>query len=278
MTSDLEKHGSEVNDYYGLENLTQRILEKLKEFGFDIDNLTREALSTFEEFHIRGSEATSEMIELAGLKPGMRVLDIGCGIGGPGRRLAAECDVQIVGIDITEEFIDAARELTARVGLADKCEFVCGSALATPFEDESFDVVWMQHVNMNIKDKRGLFAELFRVLKPGGKLALYEIFARDSKQKYFPVPWADRAEISFLEDPDVVRAWLGELGFSEQSWRDATQPAIKWVESLINSPPPEKPRLTLGLISGSNFPDKMVNLLKTIHANGVVVAQAIYRK
>ncbi|MFQ5607395.1 MAG: class I SAM-dependent methyltransferase [Candidatus Zixiibacteriota bacterium] len=251
----------------------------MADYGFDTENLKRDDLISFEEFHIRGREATVEMIQLASVTDAMKVLDIGCGIGGPARTLAHECDCHVTGIDLTEEFINAAKELSQRVGLAEKTSFLNCSALDLPFEDKSFDLAWMVHVNMNVPDKATLLSEAFRVLKPGATLAVYEIFAaQDGALPEYPVPWADRAEISFLTTPETFRNIARQTGFVEESWRDVREQSAKWFANMLNSPPPEKPKLTLSLINGSDFSSKARNVLTALEDRRLTVAQAKFTR
>jgi ubiquinone/menaquinone biosynthesis C-methylase UbiE len=97
-----------------------------------------------------------------------RVLDVGCGIGGPARYLAHTYGCLVDGIDLTPELIETGRVLTERCGLADRVVLQVGNALDLPYPDQSFDVVWCQNVTMNIADKAGFLAGVYRVLKPGG--------------------------------------------------------------------------------------------------------------
>jgi cyclopropane fatty-acyl-phospholipid synthase-like methyltransferase len=83
-----------INEHYTRDNLGNHILTAYENAGKDIHALTREDISTFEEFHIRGRVATRELGELAGLTEGMRVLDIGCGVGGPARTLAVTHNIK----------------------------------------------------------------------------------------------------------------------------------------------------------------------------------------
>src|SRR3546814_6650839 len=113
--------------------------------------------------------------------------------------------------------------LTSRTGLADRVSFQQGDALAMPFADGSFDVVWTQHAAMNIADKARLYAEIHRVLRPGGRLALNDILAGpDVDGLHYPVPWASSAELSFLIPPAALRELLASVGFRQRAWRDCT--------------------------------------------------------
>lgn len=267
-----------VNSHYGEEDLIGKILSALDEHGFDIGALNREDLESFEEFHIRGRAATDEMIELAGLVDGLEILDVGCGIGGPARSLAAACDCHVTGIDLTQEFITAAKDLSTRCGMEEQNTFVCGSATDMPFDEDEFELVWLQHVNMNIPNKLRLFSECHRVLRPGGKLALYEIFAGSGKELEYPVPWANEAAISHLETADNVRELITGAGMKELVWNDVTEQATEWFENLLAGPPPEKPKLTLSLITGGDFRPKALNVLNALNDGRLTVGQGVYRK
>ena len=267
-----------VNRYYGQPDLSAKILAALQRAGKDLDGLTRDDLAPFDEFHIRGRAATTELAAAAGLREGTAVLDVGSGIGGPARTLAAEFGCQVTGLDLTEEYCQAAAMLTERVGLSDKVSIRHGNALKMPFDDETFDQVWMQHTWMNIEDKGRLFGEIRRVLRPGGRLALYEIFAGSVAPPHFPVPWADDPAISFLVAPAEARRLLAAAGFRELAWTDVTGSSIEWFRQLRaaagqGGPPP----LALHLII-DNFAEKAANVLRNLEEDRIVVAQAVYER
>ncbi len=94
------------------------------------------------------------------------LLDIGCGIGGPARFFAERFGCRVTGIDLTADFVDAAKALTARVGLTERVAYRQASALTLPFADDSFDLATLLHVGMNIADKAALMTEVRRVLRP----------------------------------------------------------------------------------------------------------------
>ena len=267
-----------VDRYYGQPGLGTTILAALERAGKDSERLTRDDLAPFEEFHIGGRPATRELAAVAGLREGMAVLDVGSGVGGPARTLAAEFGCQVTGLDLTEEYCRAAEMLTARVGLGDKVTFRHGDALEMPFDDETFDQVWMQHTSMNIEDKGRLFGEIHRVLRSGGRLALYEIFAGSVARPHFPVPWADDPAISFLLPPEEARRLLGGAGFQELEWNDLTQRSTDLFRQLrAAAGQGEPPPLGLHLII-DDFAEKAANLLRNLEEDRIVVAQAVYER
>lgn len=269
-----------INRHYGRTDYSQRILDALKTSGAEIDALTRDDLAMFEEFHIGGREATRSMARLANLTEGTLLLDVGCGIGGPARTLAAEFGCRVTGLDLTEEFCRAARMLTERVGLGDKVEFIQGSALEMPFDNASFDVVWTQHASMNIEDKELLYSEIHRVLRPNGTLALYDIMAGPKPDLYFPVLWASDPSMSFLCQPDEMRRLLETSGFNLIEWTDKTEQAIifwqKRQDAMESVNSGDKPLIRL--IVGEKFAERAANSFRNLQESRIVVAQSILRR
>ena len=259
--------------------LTTRILEALQESGRRIDELTYRDLIPVSELHNRGKQATVDLARLAEIQPEQHVLDVGCGIGGPARTLAAEFGCWITGIDISDEFCSAAQSLNELVGLSGKISIRTADALSLPFEDESFDIVWTQHASMNIADKQALFTEMRRVLRPGGKLALHDVMAGPVQPVHFPVPWAPDPSVSFLADPEDSRALILATGFEELTWQDQTQLTEDWwqnVRERASGKPPSP--LNPGLVMGSQFPKMAHNMYRNIREHRVAVVQAIFRK
>jgi len=177
-----------LNATYGSVRLADRLLESLQEVGYDLGRLSVADLFTFDELHVMGRQATVSLGRLTGLTDSMRVLDIGSGLGGSARTLAAEFGCHVTGVDLFAEFVNAALVLSERVGLAERVDFRQSDALDLPFENNRIDAAFMIHVNMNIANKKGLFVEARRVLKPGSKLVLWEIFKRAEPDMTYPVP------------------------------------------------------------------------------------------
>ncbi len=267
-----------INKHYGQANLTDQILAALERVGKDVDNLDRGDLYVFDEFHIRGRQATREMAQLVSPLAQKKVLDIGCGIGGPARTLAAEFDCTVTGLDIVKAYCDAAIMLTERVGLADQVTFRHGSALDLPFEANTFDVVWTQHISMNIEDKSRLFSEIARVVRPGGKWILYEAGAGAIIPIHFPVPWANDETLSFLIPPDVFRRQVLEHSFQESLWQDVSADSLAWFKRTISSRPNVASPLSIELIAGDNFAEKGRNIVRNLAEGRLVVIQAVFKQ
>jgi len=211
-----------IEAYWGRENLAEAILAALTARGADLDALTPDIVAPVDQFHGGGKPATDRLARLAGAARGMRVLDVGGGFGGPARTLAVEFGCLVTTVDLTTSYVRAAQTLTTRMRLDDRVSHHVGNALALPFPDATFDLVWTQNSGMNIADKERLYAGFHRVLRPGGLLALQEPMTGPAQPLIYPVMWARDASTTFLRPPDEMRAVIEGAGFRLRAWDDVT--------------------------------------------------------
>ena len=159
-----------VREHHASEGITARILAALRAASGPDVPITPDTLAPIDHFHGKGVAATEELAALLQPKASDHLLDIGCGIGGPARWIAAKYGCHVTGVDLTAEFCEAARELNIITGLANRVQILHGDALSLPVSAESFDRAYSQAALMNVSDKRAAFREVFRALRPGGLL------------------------------------------------------------------------------------------------------------
>ena len=265
-----------IQTHYGRGELAEHILAALQQAGVDIRQLSVATLAPIDEFHIRGREATLELARAAGLHAACHILDIGSGIGGTSRCLAQEFGCRVTGIDLTEEYCQVAAMLTAKVGLEERIDYRQGDATNLPFEDNQFDVVWTEHVAMNIPDKQRFYSEMYRVLKPGGTLAIYDVLAGSSGPVLFPVPWARTPETSFLVSAEALQDLLRAAGFTISSWKDSTAEAREWFTKLAEKIRRDGfPPLGFHLLMGPDFREMAQNQGRNLEEGRITLAQIV---
>jgi SAM-dependent methyltransferase len=261
-----------ILEHYSSTGLISRIKIALSKIVPDGEPLTVDELAPLDQFHVRGMLATTELANAVKIEPSTRVLDVGCGLGGPARSLAAIFDCRVTGIDMSPDFIDAATYLTERCRLLDRVTFQVGDATRLPFEDAAFDTVFLQHVAMNIRNRGALYAEVGRVLAPGGRLATYDLIRGEGDVAY-PVPWARDASTSFQLSERETRTILEQAGFTPIHWRDDTEIAIEWFKTTIAGS--SSNGLSLAVVMGPDFRETTGNLARNLHERRLGLLSAV---
>ena len=253
---------AKVAGHYGRGQLEEVILAAVARDGKDPEKLTAVDLAAVDEFHVGGLEMTQELAKHMELRAGLRLLDVGSGIGGPARYFAAEHGCRVTGIDLTEEFVRVAGSLTERTKLDALAEFRQGSVLELPFERDTFDRAYMIHVGMNIADKAGIFREVRRVLKAAGLFTVFDIMRIGDGVIRYPVPWASSEETSFVGKVKDYRDALQNAGFRVTQERGRGHFAIEFTErAKARMAQGGPPALGLHLLMGKKAPIMAGNML-----------------
>jgi sarcosine/dimethylglycine N-methyltransferase len=262
-----------VRAHYGAAGLTERLKTALAAFGPGEPTLTPPQLAAFDQFHSCGLAATAGLAELAGITADMSVLDVGSGIGGPARFLAATYGCRVTGLDLSESFVDAARYLTERTGQSGQVSFETGTALELPFDDGRFEVVLLQHVAMNISDRARLYGEIRRVLTSGGRFATFDVVSI-SGVPHYPLPWARTPATSHLLTEAATREAIELAGFHTLAWQDDTETAKAWFAQLREAGLPPQPNL--GTVMGPDFAQLAANLGRSLLEGRLGVVSAVF--
>ena len=260
-----------VADYYAAHDLGERAVA----LAGGPAGLTAEKLAPYDSMHVGGHPATLHLVDALGFAPGMRVLDIGCGIGGAARAVAARAGAHVTGIDLTPSFCAAATMLSELTGQGEQTVFEVADAAALRFRDAAFDGAYTIHTAMNVPDKAGFYREAARVLKPGAAFGIYDIMAgpAGSGGLSFPLPWATGPDTSFLAAPADVIAHLSAAGFeitAQESRRDSGLAALAKLAARMDD--------SRMAGRGPDYPARIQNLLAGIEDGKCEPYQIIARK
>ena len=268
-----------VATHYGNAGIAERVLAALREAHGADAPITVDTLAPLDQFHSRGPAATRELVALLQPQAGERLLDIGSGIGGPARWIAAKFAVHVTGVDLTPEFCEAAEVLNRAAGLADRVRIIRGNALALPVPDGEFDAAYSQNVVMNIADKQKFYREAYRALRPGGRLALSNVCAGSAGDPYFPVAWATSRETNFLASPEQMQTDLAAVGFEIVAFTDTTEAVAtaqrRNRERLLRN---EMPRVAADIIFGARAREMQINSMRSVEEYRTRTVEALVRR
>jgi SAM-dependent methyltransferase len=264
-----------LETHYSARDIEARILAALRTAGLNPEQrLSPEELSALDHFHTGGLRASRELLEVARIRAEDRVLDIGAGLAGPARLLASTIGCRVDCLEFSPDYCAGAVLLNRLTGLEDRITVHKGNALALPFPDHSFDVVWMQNVGMNIADKRKLYGEIHRVLKPGGRYAFQEMAAGKVATLYFPLPWAAEPADSFLVSADEMQEILGECGFIAELLEDTSD--VHLSRTAANAAPAAPGQLGLAVFV-DNLAQKAANARRSLEEEQVRLVRGVFR-
>ncbi len=268
-----------VSAHYKHGSLLAAIESGLQEMGKSRDSLDVDDLAAVDEFHVGGRQASIEFLEQLSIDASQHYLDIGCGIGGTARLLASRYNNKITGIDLSSEYVETGRELCNWLGLGQKISLQQGSALQSGFDNAVFDGACMLHVGMNIEDKKVLFKEVARVLKPGSYFGIYDVMSVSDAELVYPLPWASESTTSFVDSPELYRDGLKSAGFSIVAERDRREFALDFFARLKkkSEAATKRPALGLHILMGESAALKVKNMVANIAAERMTPYEIIAR-
>lgn len=269
-----------VSEHYAHGSLLSAIENSLGKLGKTVDSVTVEDLGPVDEFHIGGRVATANLLDQLNFSDKKNILDVGCGLGGAARYIANKYNTNVTGIDLVQEYIDTGNALSGWVKLDKQVTLHKGSGTSIPFENNKFDGAYMLHVGMNIEDKPQLFKEIYRVLRPGLFLGVYDIMRNKEGNLTYPVPWAAGNSTNFLDTADVYKQALIDSGFEiskEDNRREFALSFFKELQAKIKANGGPAP-LGLHTLMQESTGVKIKNMIDNISADYIAPVELIAAK
>lgn len=219
-------------------------------------------ISGIETLHPGGFDLTRRTAEIAGLKPGMRVLDVSSGRGTQAIFYAENYNVQVTGIDISEKMIRSAKDTAQKSGNTDRVSFQLGDSQALPFSDNYFDVVINECAVGIPDDSQQVLNEMVRVVKPGGSVVIHESV------------WKKR--ISDMEKEELSERY-GTTPLEPGEWNDMLQRAgaVNIISEHEEWSKPErfwrvrKDREVIHYSKLLTFPERVLTLKRILQKHGI---------
>jgi ubiquinone/menaquinone biosynthesis C-methylase UbiE len=274
----MEKLNQDIENHYHKEGLYEDIVNRLKEQNIALNNVKRSDIAGTDEFHVRGAAVSKELANSISMN-GLNVLDVGCGLGCPCRMLADDFNCQATGIDLSNEYIRTANKLSKLLNLDNKTSFIQGDATELPFKDNTFDVVWTQHVQMNISNKEKFYSEICRVLKPSGYFLFYDILKKGNGKVSYPMPWASNNSHSFLFKEEDMNTILNDIGLTKEQTTNQTQAGVDFFDALVAKLKEfGPPKMGLNVLMGETTKPKLMNLLNHLKNEKLELISGVYKK
>ncbi|KAI4347261.1 hypothetical protein L6164_008085 [Bauhinia variegata] len=179
-----------------------------------------------------GSETTKQIVANLDLKPGQKVLDVGCGTGGGDFYMAENFDVEVVGIDLSINMISLAIERA--IGLKCAVEFECADCTKKTYPENTFDVIYSRDSMLHIQDKLTLFRSFYKWLKPGGKLLITD-YCKSAESPSLEFAEYIKEGGYHLHDMKAYSQMLKNAGFDDVTADDQTKLFLKSLQWELNA-------------------------------------------
>jgi SAM-dependent methyltransferase len=236
--------------------------------------VTAEQLDRLDQFHLGGLGAVDRMLPSLRIGTDSTVIDVGSGLGGPARRIAELSGATVVGVDITEEYVDAARALTRRVGLEGRVSFQ-HSGIAEHQPTSPYDAAVTMHVQMNVADKAAWFSAIAARLGPGARLATWEVVSAGSVALTYPMPWSMDGSDSHVVSPDELLSAITSAGFSTLAWVDDTEWVKDWLAAAFGGSQPAGPGIAMLIDDGLT---RVINVSSAVQSGAVQIYRGAFVK
>ena len=268
-----------IENFWTRGDVFSRVHHAMSEAGLINKELNIEDLFPIDQYHARGIAATVDLGKRMPISKNQKIIDIGCGLGGPARYYAKEFKCFITGIDITPSFIEIGNEFNKLTSMSDNIQLLVGNGEILDFKNETFDGAYSQHVTMNISDRKKFFSEAFRVLKKDSFFAFTEHGLGPEGNPIFPLPWADSSEMSFLLPPETTISILKDIGFSDIKIIETADKYISGYEKLIGlKSANKKPILGIHVIGGESMNERSTNSMQSIKENRTLPFEIVCKK
>ncbi len=208
------------------------IRRDLERRGKDLTTLTVNDLASYDQLHSGQLTATREFAAWVAPEHGARVIDLGAGLGGSARLLAAEHGCHVEAVELSKPLHETGAELTGWLKLSSLVQHHCGDVLAEG-PDDGFDLVWLQHVDMHMPNKDRLYARCVRALAPRGRLVWHDWLAGSHATPHYPMPWSDDGQMSFLSPLETFREDTQHADLTLNRLEDTTERTHHWFTSTL---------------------------------------------
>lgn len=264
-----------VQEHYGNGDIVARILAAVPWSPDDGTALTAKQIFPFDQLHGRELLATQE--HAARLHPAKEahLLDIGSGVGGPARYFASIFGCRVTGIDLTPDFVLAAKEISTLCNLDDPLTFIEADATTVPFAPDTFDHAYSFYVGMNLADKPAVLSECLRVLKPGGRLLWTEV-TEAAGDPHYPLPWSRNVEGSHVQTRETLVDIFATVGFEVLSVEDEADAHLELAQQMKQSGkvPTVEQRQVNEVVLGADFAARRKNYIQSL-AEGRIASTLI---